>query len=120
MRFSFVWPRAQSIAIFLLLYITLEYLIATRDSLDLVRDQLQRQDRTLLHFDLSCKDKGLALYVSNLGMSNCLVESMLVRKQDEAQFDFNVQRVIDPANGRDELRDMAYRDEPSASIWTLC
>jgi hypothetical protein len=109
---SFFWPRTQSLFTLLVLYVTLEYLIATREYLGLFRDHVQKSQRTFLYFNLVARDKLLRLRVSNLGAANCLVESMYVRKQDEASFDFDVQRVVEAGKTEEVVvPDITYRDE---------
>ncbi|HLJ40053.1 MAG TPA: hypothetical protein VKT50_01080, partial [Candidatus Acidoferrales bacterium] len=72
-----VWrPKATAIGTILLLYVTFEYLLATRDNLNLSQEhfnlierQMQRQERVYLHFDLINSEAELVLRVSNLGLS---------------------------------------------------
>jgi hypothetical protein len=99
---SFFWPKISTVATVLLLYVTFEYLLATRDSLavtrehlDLFQRQIQRQERVVLHFDLACKEKGLFLRVSNLGLSNFLLRTVHVRKPDDSAIDCDVHRVVE-------------------------
>jgi hypothetical protein len=115
---SFFWPKISTVATVLLLYVTFEYLLVTRDSLtvtrehlDLFQRQLQRQERVVLHFDVTCKEKGLFLRVSNLGLSNFLLRTVHVRKSDDSALDCDVHRVVESGK-TDEIRlpDDLFRD----------
>ena len=115
---SFFWPKISTVATVLLLYVTFEYLLVTRDSLavtrehlDLFQHQLQRQERVVLHFDLTCKERGLFLRVSNLGLSNFLLRTVHVRKPDDSALDCDVHRVVESGK-TDEIRlpDDLFRD----------
>ncbi|MGH9728694.1 MAG: hypothetical protein ACRD4V_08910 [Candidatus Acidiferrales bacterium] len=97
-----IWrPKATAIGTILLLYVTFEYLLATRDNLDLSQEhfnllerQMQRQERVYLHFDLIDSDSTLVLRVSNLGLSNFLLQRVQVRRSDAATFDYDVHRIV--------------------------
>jgi len=97
-----VWrPKATSIGTILLLYVTFEYLLATRDNLDLSQEhfnlierQMQRQERVYLHFDLINSEATLVLRVSNLGLSNFLLQRVQARRSDGANFDYDVHRIV--------------------------
>ena len=91
---SFWWPQVNVVATILLLYITLEYVLANQENLDLFRHQLERQERVFLHFDLVCKNGPLYVQVANLGISNFLVTGMHVRTQDLAEFHYSVHQVV--------------------------
>ena len=97
-----IWrPKATAIGTILLLYVTFEYLLATRDNLDLSQEhfnllerQMQRQERVYLHFDLINSEAELVLRVSNLGLSNFLLQRVQVRRSDAANFDYDVHRIV--------------------------
>ena len=97
-----IWrPKATAIGTILLLYVTFEYLLATRDNLDLSQEhfnllerQMQRQERVYLHFDLINSEAELVLRVSNLGLSNFLLQRVQVRRSDGADFDYDVHRIV--------------------------
>jgi len=97
-----IWrPKATAIGTILLLYVTFEYLLATRDNLDLSQEhfnllerQMQRQERVYLHFDVINSEAELVLRVSNLGLSNFLLQRVQVRRSDAADFDYDVHRIV--------------------------
>jgi hypothetical protein len=97
---SFWWPQVSVIATLLLLYITLEYVLANQENLDLFRRQLERQEKVFLHFDLVCRNGPLSVRVANLGISNFLVTGMHVRTQDLAEFHYSAHQVV--ASGKSE------------------
>lgn len=99
---SIVWPKAATVATILLLYVTFEYLLVTRDNLaltqehlDLFQRQQQRQERVELHFDLVCSDMTVILRVSNLGFSNFLLQRAQVRRPDASNFGYDVHRIVE-------------------------
>ena len=92
---SFGWPQVNVVATILLLYITLEYVLANQENLDLFRHQLERQERVFLHFDLLCKNGPLYVRVANLGISNFLVTAIHVRTQDLAEFHYSAHQVVE-------------------------
>jgi len=112
-------PAAVAIATIGLLYVTFEYLLVTRENLDLtqqnldlLRRQLQRQEIVAFHFDLTVKDNALWLRVSNLGLSNFLLQAVHVRKPDDTGFEFETHRIVQ--SGKTEeitLPDSLYRGE---------
>lgn len=103
-----------------LMYVTFEYLLATwealdltRQNLDLLRGQVQKQVFVILHFDLAIEDRSLRLRVSNLGLSNFLLQAARVRKPDNSQVDFEMHRVVE--SGKTQLLGLPpslYKDEP--------
>jgi hypothetical protein len=102
---SMRWPSSASIATILLLYVTFEYLLTTRatlavthSQLDLLQRQIQRQERVELHFDLTCADAQLVLRVSNLGLSNFLLQRVDVRRPDDRHFHYDVQEIVQSGN----------------------
>ncbi|HEV2617582.1 MAG TPA: hypothetical protein VGU63_13335 [Candidatus Acidoferrales bacterium] len=100
--FASIWrPKATAIGTILLLYVTFEYLLATRDNLDLSQEhfnlierQMQRQERVYLHFDLINTEAELVLRVSNLGLSNFLLQRVQVRRSDAVNFDYDIHRIV--------------------------
>jgi hypothetical protein len=92
---SFKWQQVNVVATILLLYITLEYVLANQENLDLVRHQLQRQEKVFLYFDLVCKNGPLLVRVANLGISNFLVTAIHVRSQDLAEFRYAAHEVVE-------------------------
>src|ERR1700730_10766811 len=104
------WPVAM--ATIGLLYITFEYLLTTRDSLDLLRNEAKRREKVFLYFDLGIKEKSLWLRVSNLGLSNFLLQVVHVRKSDKSEVDYDLHRIVEP--GKTEhirLPDALFKDE---------
>ena len=97
---SYWRPQINVAATILLLYVTLEYVLANQENLELFRHQLKRQERVFLYFDLVCKNGPLFVRVANLGISNFLVTGIHVRTQDLAVFDYSVHQVVD--SGRSE------------------
>jgi len=97
-----IWrPKATAVGTILLLYVTFEYLLATRDNLDLSQEhfnllerQIEKQERVYLHFDLINSETALVLRVSNLGLSNFLLQRVQVRRSDAANFDYDVHRIV--------------------------
>lgn len=87
------WPVA--VATIGLLYITFEYLLTTRDSLDLLRNEAKRREKVFLFFDLGIKEKSLWLRVSNLGLSNILLQVVHVRKPDSSKVDSDLHRIVE-------------------------
>lgn len=92
---SFRWPQVNVIATILLLYITLEYVLANQENLELLRHQLERQEKVFLHFDVVCRNGPLFVRVANLGISNFLVTGMHVRTQDLAEFHYSAHQVVE-------------------------
>jgi hypothetical protein len=92
--FSFWSPRFSAVATVLLLYVTLEYVLANQENLELFRRQLARQESVFLHFDLGCRDGAAFVRVANLGISNFLLTGMHVRTQDLAEFDYPAHRIV--------------------------
>lgn len=119
---SLRWPRISSVATIMLLYVTFEYLLATRDNLDLthenldvLKNQLQRQQRVVLHFDLACRDKSLWLRVSNLGMSNFLLRNARFRKPDKTEAVHEIHRIVESGKTEEtEMPDSLYKLDRSA------
>jgi hypothetical protein len=91
---SYRWPQVNAVATILLLYITLEYVLANQENLELFRHQLERQEKVFLHFDVVCRNGPLFVRVANLGISNFLVSGIHVRTQDLAEFNYSVHQVI--------------------------
>jgi hypothetical protein len=89
------WSQAIIFATVLLLYVTLEYTLTTRDNLGLFRHQLERQEKVFLYFDLICKNGPLFVRVANLGMSNFLVTGINIRTQDLARFTYGSHQVVE-------------------------
>jgi hypothetical protein len=92
---SFRWPQVNGAATILLLYITLEYVLANQENLELFRHQLERQEKVFLHFDLVCKNGPVFVRVANLGISNFLVTGIHVRTQDLAEFSYSTHQVAE-------------------------
>lgn len=88
------WPQVNAVATLLLLYITLEYVLANQENLDLFRHQLERQERVFLYFDLVCRNGPLYLRVTNLGISNFMINGVHVRTQDMAEFNYSMHHVV--------------------------
>jgi len=110
---SFRWTQVNVVATILLLYITLEYVLANQENLELFRRQLERQERVFLHFGLVCKNGPLYLQVSNLGISNFLLTGIRVRTQDLAEFNYRVHQVIESGKtGEISLPRDACADHP--------
>jgi hypothetical protein len=86
---------AVAVATVVLLYITFEYLLTTRDSLDLLRSEARRRETILPYFDLALKDRDVSLRVSNLGLSNFLLQTVDVRKPDKADLHYDMHRVVE-------------------------
>lgn len=84
----------------------------TRENLDLFRRQLQRQERVILYFDLAIKDRSLWLRVSNLGLSNFLLQTAHVRKPDKPTVIYDIHKVVESGKTeRIELPADIYKDE---------
>jgi hypothetical protein len=62
---------------------TNDALRVTREQLELLKRQNERQDRVLLFVDLSCEPPLLRLHVFNLGLSGVLVQSIVARSSDD-------------------------------------
>jgi hypothetical protein len=122
------WISVLALAVELLLlagliwycFETREMRIATQKILDLTQQQLgllerqtQRQQRIEVYFDLTCKDGGLWLRVSNLGLFNFLLQTVHVRRDDKNEFEYEIHTVVD--SGKTEsvlLRDEVYQGVP--------
>lgn len=101
------------------MYVTFEYLLVTwesldvtRQNLDLLRGQVQRQEHVLVHFDLTIKDRSLWLRISNLGLSNFLLQAARVRKPDNSLVHYEMHRVVE--SGKTEVLELPaslYKDE---------
>jgi hypothetical protein len=87
--------KVAGLATILLLYVTLEYVLANQESLELLKHQSERQEKVFLHFDLVCKDVPLFVRVANLGISNFLVTGIHVRTQDLAKFFYSIHQVVE-------------------------
>lgn len=99
-----IWQKTSSVVVTIatigLLYVTAEYLLVTRENLDvtqqnldLFRQQLQRQERVVLYFDLAIRDRSLWLRISNLGLSNFLLQTIHLRKRDKNEADYEMHQV---------------------------
>jgi hypothetical protein len=91
---SWYSPRIGGVATILLLWVTFAYLMVTQANLELLRHQINRQEKVFLHFDLLCQGGKAMLRVSNLGISNFLVTGIQVRTQDVANFRFAVHQIV--------------------------
>ena len=87
--------KVAGLATILLLYVTLEYVLANQESLELLKHQSERQEKVFLHFDLVCKHGPLFVRVANLGISNFLVTGIRVRTQDLAKFSYSTHQVAE-------------------------
>lgn len=98
---SLKWPGAATIATILLLYVTFEYLVATRgllylaqENLGLLHAQIQRQERIEIYFDLALVDLAFILRVSNLGLSNFLLQGIHIRRSTGGKLDYDSHRIV--------------------------
>lgn len=98
---SLIWPQVQGIATILLLLVTLEYVLLTQENIELFRRQLQRQEKVYANFDLICKNGPLLVRVANLGSSNFLVAAVHVRTQEEAEFHYLTQEIVESGKSVD-------------------
>jgi hypothetical protein len=93
--------KAVGVATILLLYMTLEYVLANQESLELLKHQSQRLEKVFLHFDLVCRNGPLFVRIANLGMSNFLVTGIHVRTQDLAEFRYSVHQVVESGRSQE-------------------
>lgn len=98
---ALIWPQVQGVATILLLLVTLEYVLLTRENIELFRRQLQRQEKVYANFDLICKNGPLLVRVANLGISNFLVAAVNVRTQHETEFHYLTQEIVESGKSVD-------------------
>ena len=94
----------EPVATILLLCVTAVYVVLTHGALKvaekqfaLLKAQSDRQDQVLLFVDLNTDPPKLKVRVSNLGLSNVLIQSIEVRTSDELLAKpriFDVQRIV--------------------------
>jgi hypothetical protein len=89
------WEEVQGVATILLLLVTFEYVLLTQQNIELFRRQLQRQEKVYANFELICRSGPLFVRVANLGISNFLVAAIHVRTQDEAEFHYPTQEIVE-------------------------
>jgi hypothetical protein len=101
---SLKWPQVQGVATILLLLVIFEYVLLTQENTELFRRQLERQERVHVHFELICRNGPLLIRVSNLGVSNFLVDAIHVRTQDIDEFHYSTADVVE--SGKTALIDL--------------
>jgi hypothetical protein len=84
--------------------VTFEYVVLTQENIELFRRQLERQERVYVHFELICRNGPLFIRVSNLGVSNFLVDAIHVRTQDIDEFHYSTADVVE--SGKTALIDL--------------
>ena len=69
----------STIATALLLYVTLEYVLANRANVQLFRDQLEQQRKVYVDFGAEVENRKPLLWVANLGTATFIVRSVQIR-----------------------------------------
>jgi hypothetical protein len=107
LSFVYRYTWVEPIATVLLFCVTAVYVLLTHDTLkvaekqfELVKDQIDRQDRVLLFVDLEISPSDptvLKVRVSNLGLSNILVQRVEARTSDDLKKThiFDLHRIVE-------------------------
>ncbi len=78
-RFPAISNSGATIATALLLYVTLEYVLANHQNVKLFREQLEHQRRVSLDFGVKAENMQALVWVANLGLANFIVRRVIVR-----------------------------------------
>jgi hypothetical protein len=91
---SLAWPQVQGVAIILLLFAIFEYILLTQGNIELVRRQLERQEKVYVNFELICRNE-VYVRIANVGISNFLVSAIYVRTQNMDEFHYTTQEIVE-------------------------
>ena len=103
----------SAVAAILLVYVTIEYVLANQQSLTLLNRQWELQNTPAIRFGVTRSEAMPYVWIANFGYSSFMVSKLVIRRKDEPRFQANKHLVV-PAGRlrRIKIPEKLWEDAP--------